>query len=170
MSSGDATRPYEMRARQDAVDETRERILEAMIDLWLERHYDDLTLADVAERADVSRQTIFRHFGAKDDVLAAAFLKGAQRAEMQSRVEPGDVAGALRETVARYEIMGDANVRSLEIEGRHPVIDEMLARGRAAHRAWLETVFALSETETRATLRRLVDGVLAGAPPPEEAP
>ncbi len=38
--------------------------------------------------------------------------------------------------------MGEANVRALEIEGRVEAIDAMLERGRTAHRAWLEEVFA----------------------------
>lgn len=130
-----------MRARQEAVDQTRERILEAMADLWLTRHYDDVTLADVADLAGVSRQTVYRQFGTKDELLVAtAEWKGPQ-GEAQTLAPPGDVDGAISRLMALYETMGDANVRALALEGRVDAMDHMLKRGRSAHRAWIEHVF-----------------------------
>ncbi len=130
-----------MTARREAIEQTRERILQAMADLWLERHYDDVTLADVADVAGVSRQTVYRQFGSKDELLVAtAEWKGPQ-AEAALTVEPGDITGAIRRLVDGYEVMGDANVRTLELEGRVDAMDHMLKRGRAAHRAWIEQVF-----------------------------
>jgi AcrR family transcriptional regulator len=130
-----------MSARRASVERTRERILQAMADLWLERHYDDVTLSDVAEVAGVSRQTVHRQFGSKDELLVAtAEWKGPQT-EAERAAEPGDVAGALTRLVDGYEVMGDANVRTLELEGRVDAMDHMLKRGRSAHRAWIEDVF-----------------------------
>ncbi len=130
-----------MRARQEAVDRTRVRILEAMAELWLTRHYDEVTLADVADLAGVSRQTVYRQFGTKDELLmATAEWKGPQ-GEAESLVEPGDVNVAITKLMEMYETMGDANVRALELEGRVDAMDHMLKRGRSAHRAWIEQVF-----------------------------
>jgi AcrR family transcriptional regulator len=130
-----------MRARQEAVDQTRERILEAMAELWLTRHYDEVTLADVADLARVSRQTVYRQFGTKDELLiATAEWKGPQ-GEAQMLVAPGDVDGAISRLMGLYERMGDANVRALALEGRVDAMDHMLKRGRSAHRAWIEHVF-----------------------------
>lgn len=141
-SGAESTRRYRMRARQDAVDQTRERILEAMAELWLSRHYDELTLADVADVAGVSRQTVHRQFGTKDELLiATAEWKGPQ-GEAETLVAPGDVEGAISRLVELYETMGDANVRALALEGRVDAMDHMLKRGRSAHRAWIEHVFA----------------------------
>lgn len=135
------TRPYEMRARQEAVDRTRERILEAMIELWLTRHYDEVTLADVADLADVSRQTVHRHFGTKGDLLVAAAEWVGPRMQQQLQAPAGDVDTAIARLVDAYEQMGDATVRALAIEGRVPALDHLLERGRTAHRAWVEAVF-----------------------------
>ncbi len=130
-----------MRARQEAVDQTRERILDAMAHLWLTRHYDDVTLADVADLAGVSRQTVYRQFGTKDELLmATAEWKGPQ-GEAQTLAAPGDVDAAISRLMELYETMGDANVRALELEGRVDAMDHMLKRGRSAHRAWVEHVF-----------------------------
>jgi AcrR family transcriptional regulator len=135
-------RAYRMRARREAVERTRERILRAVYDLWLARPYDELTVEAVAEAAGVSRQTVHRHFGSKDDLaLATADWRGP-REDLEREVPPGDVRAAVRRLVERYEEMGDANIRFLELEGRLPVADYSLKQGREAHRAWIEQVFA----------------------------
>lgn len=137
-----ATRPYRMRARREAVERTRERIFEATHDLWLDRPYDELTLDAVAERAGVTRQTVLRHFGSKDGLVLATAAWFAPAEDARRAVTPGDVAGAVARIVERNEEMGDANVRLLELEGRIDTVDELLARGRASHRVWIETTFA----------------------------
>ena len=145
-----------MSARAQSVEDTRERILQAMVDLWLERPYDDFTLNDVADRADVSRQTVFRQFGSKEDLLTAAARWAAPRMDEARSVEQGDVDEAVHRAVAGYEVMGDANVRALEIEGRVAAIDEMLARGRIAHRRWLEDVFEPHLPEDERARERMI--------------
>jgi hypothetical protein len=52
--------------------------------------------------------------------------------------EPGDIETAITRLVDRYEVMGDANVRILELEGRFPAFDYLLEVSRAGHRAWIE--------------------------------
>lgn len=155
------SRTYRMSARAQAVEDTRDRILQAMVDLWLERHFDDITLNDVADRAEVSRQTVFRQFGTKEELLAAAARWAAPRMDEDRRVEPGDVEQAVHRAVAGYEIMGDANVRALQIEGKVPAIDEMLARGRGAHRSWLEDVFQPHLPNEEPARERMILGLYA---------
>ncbi|MEN8041959.1 MAG: TetR/AcrR family transcriptional regulator [Actinomycetota bacterium] len=60
MSSGDAY----------GDPETRRRILEATREL-ISKHGSDLRLGDVADRAGVSRQTIYLHFGDRTHLLVA---------------------------------------------------------------------------------------------------
>lgn len=137
-----STRQYEMRARQEAVDRNREAILRAMVSFWLQRHYDEITLSDVADLAGVTRQTIYRQFGTKDDLLVAAAEWFEPELDADLHAEPGDVEDAVRRLVGMYERMGDANVRTLELEGRVEAMDHLLKRGRRSHRAWIEQVFA----------------------------
>lgn len=140
-SGPESTRRYEMRARQAAVDRTRERILEAMAQLWLTRNYDEVTLADVADLAGVSRQTVYRQFGTKDELLMATAEWKGPESEAQTLAPPGDLDGAISRLMDLYETIGDANVRALAIEGRVDALDHMLKRGRSGHRAWIEHVF-----------------------------
>ena len=60
-----------MQTRAARVKNTRTRILEAAYQLFLERHYDEVSLERVAERAGLSKQTVIRQFGSKDRLAYA---------------------------------------------------------------------------------------------------
>lgn len=51
--------------------QARQRIIEAARELFLERGFDDVSVGDIAERAEVGRTTFFRHFGDKQEVVFA---------------------------------------------------------------------------------------------------
>jgi len=48
---------------------TREAIVQAAYELFLEKGYDSTTMDDVAARAEVSRSTLFRYFGSKEALV-----------------------------------------------------------------------------------------------------
>ena len=127
-----------MRARQEAVASTRERILRAAYDQWLEQSYDQVSIESVARAAGTSRQTVIRQFGTKDELAFAVVDWQKPREDAFRAAEPGDIGAAVTRLVDRYEDMGDANVRMLELEGRVPAIDHLLDVSRTGHRAWIE--------------------------------
>ena len=49
----------------------RERIVLAAVDLFTDQGYDDTTVAQIAERAGITKSTFFRHFPDKRELLAA---------------------------------------------------------------------------------------------------
>ncbi len=49
----------------------RERLVLAAVDLFTEQGYDDTTVTEIAERAGVTKSTLFRYFPEKRDILAA---------------------------------------------------------------------------------------------------
>ena len=49
----------------------RERLVVAALDLFTEQGYDETTVAEIAERAGLTRSTFFRHFGDKREILSA---------------------------------------------------------------------------------------------------
>src|SRR3954464_9899573 len=49
----------------------RERLVLAAVDLFTEQGYDATTVAEIAERAGVTRSTFFRHFSDKREGLVA---------------------------------------------------------------------------------------------------
>jgi AcrR family transcriptional regulator len=135
-------RIYLQVARASAVAETEQRILFAATQLFAETAIDEVRLEDVARLAGVSAKTVKRRFGSRDE-LARTFIENAakQNAEMRNRVQPGDVRAGLSMILEMYELVGDAVMRILALEGRMEVVDEMAARGRVLHEAWLERVF-----------------------------
>jgi len=51
--------------------QARQRIIQAAEELFLARGFDDVSVGDIAERAEVGRTTFFRHFGDKQEVVFA---------------------------------------------------------------------------------------------------
>jgi AcrR family transcriptional regulator len=179
-------KPYSMELRAAAAEATRERILGAAADLFLERWYDDITIATVAGRAGVSGQTVINHFGGKDQLATATFdFLGGQMVQRRYTPEPGDVEGAIGALVADYDITGDAVIRMLALEEKVPTLAPLLARGRQSHREWVQTMFrapelvaelvvatdvytwkllrrdqGLSRKDTTAAMRRIVEALL----------
>ena len=54
---------------------TQERILAAATELFMARGYEGTTVADVGERAGVSRATVFWHFSDKGGLFREAFVR-----------------------------------------------------------------------------------------------
>ncbi len=51
--------------------ETTQRLVVAAVDLFTEQGYDATTVAQIAERAGVTKSTFFRHFSDKREILVA---------------------------------------------------------------------------------------------------
>ena len=64
-------RPYSSAVRDEQAARTRERILEAAAELFVEHGYGRTTMKDVAARAGVARDTVHATFGSKSGVLTA---------------------------------------------------------------------------------------------------
>ncbi|MCW3001466.1 MAG: transcriptional regulator, TetR family [Conexibacter sp.] len=130
-------RPYRQTARAQAAAATRERILDAATEQFLQRYYDEVTLAGIGRDAGVSQQTVINHFNSKEGLLeAAAERLGPERFRREMVADP--VAGV----VGDYEAGGDATIRLIALEERVPALGPFLARGRAGHRAWVQEAFA----------------------------
>ena len=61
-ASGQGARPYRMRRRAETTDDTRRRIVEATVALHGTVGPAATTVLGIAERAGVTRATVYRHF------------------------------------------------------------------------------------------------------------
>lgn len=137
------TRPYRMRARAEAAERTAAAILDATVELWRDHALDAITLQMIAERAGVTEQTVIRRFGSKDGVIDAGIRSDAAKIVAHRAQAPvGDVGAALEVLFDHYEQVGDAVVRTLDLQERYPAAKAITDAGRAEHRAWCERVFA----------------------------
>jgi AcrR family transcriptional regulator len=60
-------------------DLLRETVLDAVGELAAERRWPDVKMADVAERAGVSRQTLYNAFGSRQEMAQAYVMREAER-------------------------------------------------------------------------------------------
>ncbi|HJQ27866.1 MAG TPA: TetR/AcrR family transcriptional regulator [Rubrobacter sp.] len=135
-------RVYRMGARADAAEETRRRIMEAVIGLHMERYYDQISLDDVARRAGVTVQTVLRRFGSKDGLIDVASEWARGRVVGQRGEAPvGDIAGAVENLVDHYEEWGESSLKLLAQEDRVPAFRKATDAGRALHYEWVERTF-----------------------------
>ena len=117
--------------------------MEAVIELHMERYYDQVSLEDVAERAGVTVQTVIRRFGSKERLIVAA-TEAANRQVVRQRDQApvGDIEGAVKNLVDHYEEWGDGVLRLLAQEERVVAFRAVTDAGRALHYEWVERVFA----------------------------
>lgn len=150
-----------MRARADAAAETQRRIIDAALELFSSRLYDQVALADVAEAAGVSSQTVIRRFGSKEGLVAAVGEHaGAHVRKQRDEAPADDVAAAIANLVEHYEEEGDRVLHLLAQESRVPAFKGLTDEGRELHYAWVERVFATHLAGLRGTARRRRRGQL----------
>jgi AcrR family transcriptional regulator len=157
-------RPYRMKARAEAAEATRTKILDAAEDAFEELQFDEITLTAVAERAGVSVQTILRHFESKDTMFVASLLHtGAKMAGDRGVVPVGDLEQVVDELVDHYEQHGNRVLRMLSQEDREPVLKQLADLGRAYHLEWCKQAFGsalrgLPRTERERRVAQFVAG------------
>jgi len=140
---------------------TRRRIAEAFVECWRERWFDEITLDEVALRARVSVRTVIRQFGNKEGLIAGFIKYLAPEVRERRTVAPGDIDQAIERLFENYEADGDATVRALAQEQRHPALGPMIDAGREGHRLVASLNFApwldlLPEPQRRRALDALV--------------
>jgi AcrR family transcriptional regulator len=136
-----ATRSYHQSARAESTEATGRRIVEAFLARLMEQWFDEITLDRVAEDAGVTVQTLVRRFGGKEGLLTSAVeIMGAQIVA-QRAAPPGDIDRLVENLIGDYEKTGDAVIRLLALEPRHPALKTVLDFGRGEHQRWVSAVF-----------------------------
>jgi AcrR family transcriptional regulator len=133
-----------MGARARAAQLTREQILDAAVELFTSRSFDDVTISDIASRAEVSGQTITNHFGSKDNLYITGLEERfAPRVnKIRSGVAVGDVESIVGVVVAGYEETGESTVQMMAQSNQFEALAEATRRGRKAHEDWVFHVFS----------------------------
>ncbi len=135
-------RSYTMGARAQAVEETRQRIIDALFDIARTRMFPDMSLEDVATEAGVSVQTVLRQFGSRAALIEATIDHSINRVTEERATPVGDVHAALKVLLDHYELRGDTAMLMLAQESSDPQLGKLTERGRQMHRRWVEEVFA----------------------------
>lgn len=152
-----------MTARATATARTRERITEAMLQRFSRTPYDRIRLENVATDAQVTVQTVIRHFGSKAGLLAAMVESALGRLFTDRAAALGEEPQSTVVALVRYYEQQGALILKLYAEAyQAPGVPELAARGRAAHVQWCHDAFddalehGLEETVRRRRLAQVV--------------
>ena len=154
--------------RERKKERTRAAIHTAALDLFEKRGFDETTIADIAEAADVSRATFFSYYPSKDGVVFGdvAPAVDALRALLDDLPEGLSTLGAVREwlrTDAGW-LGGERLQLQLRLAGEHPSVG---AHRRHLHGRFEDVVAGAVARELEADdpvlVARLVAAALAGA-------
>ena len=135
--------PTKLGLRERKKQQTRETIARVALRLFAERGYDETTLADIAEAADVSPRTIFAYYESKEDIL---FCDGPSLEEVSQALDqrpPGTTTvdairaylGSLpppdEESMLRKKVIMTTPSVQVRHRARHAALEPLLARSIA---------------------------------------
>ncbi len=138
----ETTEPMGRRERKKAA--TRQALADAALRLFLERGYDQVSIRDIAEAADVSTTTLFKHFPGKEALVfdADSDHEAALVAAVRERPDGRSLPAALRDHILRshVETLADpAFARFRELITSTPALRDY------GHRMWMRHQTALAQ-------------------------
>jgi AcrR family transcriptional regulator len=164
------SRKYELKARAETQERTRQRIAKAAAELHGEVGPAETTVAEIARRAGVSRLTVYKHFpdnAALYPACAAHYLSEHPLPDFEAAMEPQDpverVRSVLDAVYAGWYRESRSMMRNLQRDrGSDPTLDEFMENNSdgalegiadaltagfepaASHRAGLRSVIRLA--------------------------
>jgi AcrR family transcriptional regulator len=133
VKSLDATQRTEHRGnRHGRSEEARQAVLEAADNLLVENGFAGVTIEGIAARAKVAKQTIYRWWSSKTDILMDAFVEDA--AEALNPPDCGDLGADLRihlSNCAQFLTQSDAGAVFRALAGQAQHDPKVAARFRA---------------------------------------
>jgi AcrR family transcriptional regulator len=141
-----------MEKRKAAVEETRQRIVEATLALPSEKGMFDTSWKDIAERADVSVATVYKHFPSLDELVPAC---GALIMAITAPPSLEDATRIFRDAQVLEERIGHLISKMLDFYERGEPYMEVGAKERQlpAVREWEAGMRAVREGLAREALR-----------------
>ncbi len=137
-------------ARASRPADRRSQLIERAADLFVQRGYPHVSMADIARAAGVTAPSLYRHFDDKRDLLGAAVLSGVDDLETCTDRALAQPSSSIRDTLR--------------------ALFEALAKRPLSASLWRWTVGYLSDEQnrevalrTRAVLRRWADALLGPA-------
>ncbi len=132
---------------------TRNRIQQAALDLFLQQGIRKTSIDDIAARAGLTRVTVYRHFGDRQELVGAAFrqVNGVFDRIRETLEEEEDLDGYLARMADEMTAVPLGFMSGMaELETIHPEIHADLRTGRRRLlRAIFDQLYARAEQEGR---------------------
>lgn len=117
----------------------RERLVSVAVDLFGRHGYHEVSVDDIGAAAGIAGPTVYKHFAAKGELLAAALNRGAAALQFElakalsSAATPADALDTLVDRYVRFAVDHRALVAALITEVIHLPADDRHALRRAQH-------------------------------------
>ena len=142
MSANINPRPYKQGARALAQQRTREALLDVAIDMFYAGSWQKASLQTLAKNANVTKQTLLRHFGSKEEMLLQALLRsGEQVIDERWSAPSGDIDGVLENLLTHYETWGKRARHIGAWQSGPDALADLSQAGRQLHYDWVEYAF-----------------------------
>jgi AcrR family transcriptional regulator len=132
---------YDSSLRAEQATLTRRRVLDAAREQFVERGFAQVTIAGVARQAGVARETVYKTFGNKADLLKAAYdtavagdddpIPLLARPEVTELLESDDlerIAAAYGRITAGIALRVAPLINAMAAAGSHPELQQIVAR------------------------------------------
>ncbi|MFF0001015.1 TetR/AcrR family transcriptional regulator [Streptomyces avermitilis] len=116
---------------------TRKALADAALDLFLERGYDQVSVKDIADAADVSTTTLFKHFPSKEALVfdEDAEQEAALVSAVRDRAPGRSIPAALCDGI--LHIRSGANSEDPRIAEFRALVEGTPVLRSYAHRMWM---------------------------------
>jgi AcrR family transcriptional regulator len=118
------------RHRRLAPEERRDQLLDIGAHEFASRAYEDVRMADIAERAGISRGLVYRYFATKRELFAAVYQRASHRLLESTVLAPThDVAGQVLQGLDAHLDFFEANARTILVANRGALAGDPLIEG-----------------------------------------
>jgi AcrR family transcriptional regulator len=144
---------------------SKDKILEAALDLFAEKGYDATGVQEIVATAGVTKGALYHHFAAKEDILFEIYgsVFAQQLAELDAILERGkDPAWTLRAVIENIVVSTAASAKKAAVFSR------VVSRLDQVRYKELQSDWRRYQDSVRALIRRAqADGIFATAASPE---
>jgi AcrR family transcriptional regulator len=147
--------------REQQAELTRERLLEAAVAL-LERGEHDISLRSIAEEAGVSERTLYRHFEARDELVAALVPRLRERVGAPLPASMAELPGYARTLFERFERNRALVVGMTTSSGAHGDLERTRSQNLRDLRALVDAAFPDAPDAERAAATTALRVLLSG--------
>jgi AcrR family transcriptional regulator len=149
--------------QQQLKELTRQRVVRAVHELAMQVWLDEISLARVAERANVSVQTLFRHFGSREQLLLQALAETGRSLQMPRQpAEDVGIPAIVDNLLAYYELNGLSLLRLNAQAAHFPLLNEWSQAWQEELRGWLRECFDVYLRALSTVSRQELESMLAG--------
>jgi AcrR family transcriptional regulator len=159
-------KPYSATIQMEIKTHTNQRILAAVKALTLDFWLDEITLFQIAEKANVSIQTLFRHFGSREQLIQHAVnLISADILSQHAIPDEVSVQSIVSNLIEYYDLNGLFIIRLRSQAARLAEFEDFQVGWQNSHHQWIQNSFAIylqalttiSQNELADTLFGLTD-------------